>query len=234
MPGLFTSLRGLTLPVAFITAGLTIPAVAAQEIVTRTASASDAFQGYKGYLNLPVAQRNLFNVYYIVRIKNAAPGTVTAELLDQGKVSPIHFASDGRVSPLPTRDQLNRGAKVVFHAPKQASYAMKVRVFSTQPIARDYDAAGLAAGVRQANTALTHIAGIMAMAVPKLDRVYFPGGVGGTVRMSDGKEMPLPKALAGDDYPAGTPYFVPAKMPSAAHITLTKAPEAAMLAVPPS
>jgi hypothetical protein len=60
-------------------------------------------------------------------------------------------------------------------------------------------------------------AGIMAMAMPKLSQVSFPGAPSGEVVMADGKRVPLPLLK-------GVPSFTPSDFPSARTLRFPKAP----------
>ncbi len=184
-------------------------------ITTQEAAASDAFPGLKGFLNLPAAERSQINLYYAARIKRADPSAVKITLTHNGQSQPLHVGADGRITPLPTREQLNGGAKIKISGPASGSYAMKLHVFSTQPNGKTYDAPALATGIKQANSAMGKIAGALALMLPKLDRVYFVSGGTGEVEFANGQKKPLPKTTSAGEYPAGTPYFVPSQMTGA-------------------
>jgi len=210
-----------------------VPQVSTQGgISTSTAAASDAFPGLKGYLGLPAAERSQFSVYYVARIKRADKSQVKITLVDGGRQIPLTVQADGRITPLPTLAQLNSGAKVTISGPESGSYSMKIKVHSTQGNGRTYDAAGLALGVKQANSAVGKIAGAAAFLVKKLDRVYFIGGGAGTVEVN-GQQKALPRTDGADEYPAGTPYFVPSQFPGATRIILTNAASNALFDNPP-
>ena len=189
-------------------------------ISTSTASASDAFPGLKGFLSLPASERSQINVYYVARIKRADKSQVKITLVDGGRQIPLTVQGDGRITPLPTLAQLNGGAKITISGPQSGSYAMKIKVNSTQASGRTYDAAGLALGVKQGNAAVGKIAGAASFLVKKLDRVYFVGGGSGTVEVG-GQQKALPRTEAAGEYPAGTPYFVPSQFSGATRITLS-------------
>jgi len=190
-------------------------------ITTQEASASDAFPGLKGFLNLPAADRSQINVYYAVRIKHADPAAVKIVMTHNGQSQTLRVGPDGRITPLPTRDQLNSGARIRISGPASGSYAMKLHVFSPQPNGRTYDAAALATGVRQANAAMSRIAGPLALMLPKLDRVYFVGGGNGEAEFAGGQKKPLPRTTSAGEYPLGTPYFVPGQMNGATRLTFS-------------
>ncbi len=224
---------GLMASVAPAMAGQKLPPVTTENgVSTQSAAAADAFPGLKGFLNLPASDRSQINVYYTARIKNADPSKVRITLTDGGRSQDLNVARDGRITPLPTREQLNNGTRITISGPATGTYAMRIHVYSTQPNARTYDAAGLALGVKQGNAAMGKIAGALSMLLKKLDRVYFVGGGSGTV-LVDGQERQLPRTEGAGEYPAGTPYFQPSAFPGATKITLGNVPSIALFDNPP-
>ncbi|MGA9658973.1 MAG: hypothetical protein WBQ60_07740 [Asticcacaulis sp.] len=195
--------------------------VTANGITTQNASASDAFPGLKGFLNLPASARNQLSVYYVLRVKHADPAAVKITMSYKGQTTPIRLGSDGRLTPLPTRDQLNGGATVSISGPESAGVGMKLHVYSPQPDSTTYDAQALATGVQQGNAAMSKIAGPLALMLPKLDRVYMVGGGDGVAEWANGQKKPLPKTASKGEYPAGTPYFVPSDMKGAVRLTFS-------------
>ncbi|WP_031235210.1 hypothetical protein [Asticcacaulis sp. AC402] len=208
-----------------------VPAMA-QDMINQTGKASEALPGLQKFLNLPADERSQVSVYYNLRIKNCDTSKVTATLNAGGKETPLRIAADGRITPLPNRDQLNGGATITMNMPKTCTIGPKIKVHSTQPAGKSYDAAGLALGIKQGNGAMSKIAGAMALALKKLDRVYFVGGGDGTVEVG-GQKKPLPRTGANGEYPAGTPFFVPSQFPGASRINLTKAASTALFDTPP-
>lgn len=200
------------------------PATEADGMVTQNASASDAFPGYKGFLNLSPSERNLVDVYYILRIKRCDASKVSATLNEGARRIPLRIAPDGRITPLPTRAQLNGGATITTVRPESCSVAMKLKVTTTQGLQTSYDAQGLAQGVDQGNRAMSRIAGILAIGLAKLDRVYFIGGGEAVAVLDNGQKQPLPRTARKGEYPAGTPYYVPAQLRGATRIELSHTP----------
>jgi hypothetical protein len=76
---------------------------------------------------------------------------------------------------------------------------------------------------------MAKVGGILVLALPKLDRVYFVGSASGTLDSGQA----LPKSQGDNDAPDGTPYYVPSQMPGAAKIHLSNAPRIALFATPP-
>lgn len=208
------------------------PATTANGVTTQTASANDLFQGLQKFLNLPASDRSEVGIFYRLRIKNCDASQVSLSMTAGGQTVPLRIAADGRVSPLPTREQLNAGASVTISGPQACSVNPKVIVYSPQAAGRTYDADGLALGVKQGNAAMGKIAGVLALGLPKLDRVYFVGGGSGTVTIS-GQSQSLPRTAGAGEYPAGTPYFVPSDMAGANAISLTATPSVVLFDTPP-
>lgn len=220
---LLTSAALLLTTPAFATPSLP-PASEANGMVTQNASASDAFPGLKGFLNLSPNERNLVDVYYVLRIKRCDASRVSASLLDNGRRTPLHIAADGRIEPLPTRAQLNGDATVTTVRPESCTVAMKLKVTPTQGLKSSYDAHNLAQGVDQGNRAMRKIVGILAIGLAKLDRVYFVGGGEAMAVMDNGQKQPLPRTSGKGEYPSGTPYYVPDQMRGVARIELSRTP----------
>ncbi len=207
------------------------PALAAPAMKTETQKVS-GLPGIAGYYRLTAAEKSQFAIFYAVKIKHGSLADTTATLNDNGKHIPIHFAANGRLEPMPTREQVANGATLTVTYPANANVAMKLKVYSTQGPGHTYDAPGLALGVRQANKAMAKIGGLLVVALPRLDRVYFVGGGSGTIE-ADGKTFVLPVFKGDNEIPPGTPYFAPAQFPTATKIHLTNVPSNAFFATAP-
>lgn len=212
-----------------------VPALAQGDLppgmTTDTQKVSD-LPGLAGFYKLSPAEHSQFGVYYAVKIKHASLAGSSAVINDGDRKVPVRLGPDGRIEPTPTREQVEHGATITVTYPAAASKALKLRVFSTQPAGHDYDAQGLALGIRQANNAMGKIGGILVMALPRLDRVYFVGAGSGSVE-TGGQTQPLPKFQGDNEVPAGTPYFVPSQAPNATKIHLSGTPSLALFANPP-
>ncbi|MDI7774273.1 hypothetical protein [Asticcacaulis sp. EMRT-3] len=199
------------------------PATTANGMVTQSAQASQAFLGYKSFLNLSPGERDLIDIYYVLRIKHCDASKVRATLNDNGRAIPLRIEGDGRITPLPTRAQLNSDATITTVRPETCSVAMKLKVTPAQGLRQSYDANGLAQGIQQGNDAMNKIAGILAFTLSKLDRVYFVGGGEAVATTASGPQR-LPKTTQNGEYPAGTPYFVPGDVKGATRIQLSHMP----------
>jgi len=228
-----TYLRRTALLLALGTApllALPLPSLARQTtangLTTDTRPASD-IPFLQDFLNLSPAERSQIDVYFMVKIKHGDPSLTRITLNDRGNSVPIHIGPDGRLSPMPTREQVNDGATLTVTYQEGAGIAFKSNTFSPLQPSTTYDARSLALGLRQGNNIVKKVAGVLSLAVPPLDRVFFVGGGSGTVEI-DGKTVPLPQNQTKDKYPNGTPYFVPADMPGATRIHLSQTPKIAM------
>lgn len=187
--------------------------------------------GLQGFLNLPLSQKSQFDIYYAVKIKHASTEGIRLTLNDHGREIPLHMGPDGRISPMPTREQVNSGDTLTVVYPQEASEALKLKVYSTQPNGREYDAQGLSLGINQANRAMAKVGGILVLALQRLDRVYFIGSRSGTLE-ANGQTQTLPIFEGDNEIPAGTPYYVPSQMPDGVKIHLSNAPRIALFSTP--
>lgn len=201
------------------------PSVSAQaKMDQREVPAGQAFPFLEKYLSLPASERDHIEVAYAVKIKNGNASQAQLLLKYQGQSQKLNIASDGRITPLPTLTQLRGGAKVYMSAPADMSVSMKVRIFAKVPAAKTMAVAPLIKAVDQTNRSARKIAGVLAVAVPKQDRLYFAGAGNGRVVMADGSTKPLPKTHRADVFPAGTPFFVPADFPGAVSLSFDAVP----------
>ena len=206
-------------------------AASAQDMITDTRKISE-LPGLQGFLNLAPSEKSQFDIYYAVKIKHVDTSGISLTMNDNGREIPLHMGPDGRISPMATREQVNGGATITVVYPKEGSEALKLRVYSTQPNGREYDAKGLALGISQANHAMAKVGGLLVLAVPRLDRVYFVGANSGMLD-TDGQSQPLPTTSKADnEAPAGTPYYVPSQM-SGTKIHLSNPARIALFSTPP-
>ena len=203
-------------------------AASAQDMITDTRKISE-LPGLQGFLNLAPSEKSQFDIYYAVKIKHADTSGISLTMNDHGREIPLHMGPEGRISPMATREQVNGGATLTVVYPKEGSEALRLRVYSTQPAGREYDAQELALGINQANRAMAKVGGILVMALPRLDRVYFVGATSGTI---DGQPLPT-ISREENDAPAGTPYYAPSQMPGGTKIHLSNPARIALFSTPP-
>jgi len=205
----------------------------ANGMTTHKARADQAFPMLKGFLAIPVTQRDQISLGYTLKVKNAPTSQVKIQLFDQGQLSQISIDKDGRLSPIPTLAQLQRGAEIRLTGPQKASASLRLKIYSTQGLKPTYDAQGLNRGISRGNAAAKKVAGVIASALPKLDRVYFLGAANGRLTLGNSQSVILPVTAKAGEYPAGTPYFVASQYQDAGNLTFTKAPTQVMFDTPP-
>jgi hypothetical protein len=187
------------------------PAAAADKLV----DPKKVFSYLDAYLRLPAAERSRFKLNYYLHI-GPQPLTAPVWLVEGAKRTPIPLRADGRVERLPTPAQLD-GAKLQFGVEEGTKLGCTVGIETMAPPAAEMDAREVAASLVQAAAGVRKAAGIMAMAMPKLTQVSFPGAPSGDVVMADGKRAPLPLLK-------GVPSFNPSDFPGARTLRFPKAP----------
>lgn len=179
-------LAGLTM-LATATASSAQPAPARKAPVP----AAKLFPYLDRYLKLPPAERTMFGIAYVVTRDGAPARGLKMWLINGASREPIPVGTEGRVERLPTLTQL-RTAKVEIEAPADAKFGMRLLPIATLSSAAELSAADLARAVRQADAGAHKAAGLLGLAVPKFDRVSFPGAGGGQAVARDGGVTPLP------------------------------------------
>jgi len=109
------------------------------------------------------------------------------------------------------------GAKLQFGVEEGTKLGCTIGIETIAPPAAEMDAREVAAALAQAAVGVKKAAGIMAMAMPKLSQVSFPGVASGEVVMADGKHAPLPLLK-------GVPSFKPTDFPAAKTLRFPKTP----------
>lgn len=158
-------------------------------------AAAKLFPYLDRYLKLSPSERSLFAPAYFLKRDGVPARDVKIWLLEGTSRGQIPIDSDGRIEQLPTTAQLG-SAKVQLDAPVGAKFTMSLKSSSSLRPSTEMSAAELARSVRQADVGMHKAAGLMAIAVPKLDRVIFTGGAGGQAVMSNGSTAPLPGGAA--------------------------------------
>ena len=188
------------------------------------ASADKAFPLLKGFLSLSPQERDRITIIYILKVKHGDIKQVSITLKDNGQSQKLSILSDGRISPLPTLNQIKNGARIKVTGPAGISSALRLRVLAAQPYMQVIDASTLSAGIAQTNKVAKKLAGVLAGAVPKITSAYFSGANQGVVINSDGTQQPLPLSPGNSMIAKGTPYFSPQNHPKAVKIRLNAVP----------
>ena len=173
------------------------------------------FSYLDAYLKLPAAERSRFKINYYLHV-GPAPLTAPVWLVEGAKRTPIPLRADGRVERLPTLAQLD-AAKLQFGVEPGTKLGCTVGIETIALPAAEMDAREVAAALVQAAAGVRKAAGIMAMAMPKLTQVSFPGVPSGEIVMADGKRAPMPLLK-------GVPSFTPTDFPAAKTLRFPKAP----------
>jgi len=188
------------------------PAMAADKVVP----ASRALPFLENYLKLPPAERSHFTMAYYLRV-GGQPLTAPVWLVQGERRTRVPISPKGKVERLPTLAELAEGQLSIG-----VDSETKVgTTFGLEPLlapAADLDAKELAAAVAQATVGQRKIAGVMALAMPKLKDVEFVGVPSGEVEFADGRRAPLPLTK-------GVPTYDPAVLANAKRIHLPKVPD---------
>ncbi len=188
------------------------PAVASDKLV----DPKKVFRYLDEYLKLPAAERSRFRINYYLHL-GPQPLTAPVWLVEGATKTPVPLrASDGRVERLPTAAQL-ANAKIQIGVEEGAKLGLSIGIETLAAPTAEMDARDVAAALAQAAAGVKKAAGIMAMAMPKLTQVSFPGVASGEVITADGKRSPLPLVK-------GAPTFKPADFRNARTLKFPKAP----------
>jgi hypothetical protein len=196
-------------------AALLLPAAPAFA-ANKTLPAQRLYRYYDNYLALPAAERSHFTVAYYLKQQDGAPLAAPVWMVDGARRTPIPLRADGKMLRLPTAAEL-ANAKVEFGIDETAKIGLGVGPEPSAAPSADLDARDLALAVSQAASGMKKMAGIMALAVPKVQEVAFLGAGSGEVEFADGHRAPLPLVK-------GSPTYNPANQPNARRIHLARVP----------
>jgi hypothetical protein len=180
----------------------------------------------EAYLKLPVRERSLFNLAYYAMAGGQPARNVRLTLLHGGRRAPMAIGDDGRISGLPSLQQLQSGAQVEGDAPDGLKLSVALGIEPALRPAATLPAPELAAAITQAAAGAKKAAGVARMFVPKLEAVAFRGATFGEVVRQDGSRARLPMAERG-------PSFAPAQWPGAREIRLDRTPSAIFIGPAP-
>jgi PAB1-binding protein PBP1 len=201
------------------------PAVAQAPAAERSVPIDKVFPYYDRYLKLPAADRTRWALSYRIDAGGKPATGVKLAYRDAGGArTPITVAPDGRMEPLPTLAQFAAGTTVAVSAPPETKFGVSLDIVPRMAPAARMDARELAASADQATKGAKKAAGLIGLAVPRFERVVFPGATGGTVE-TPGGARPLPTLGANR-----TPYFEPKAWPGATAVAFETAPTRMLLA----
>ncbi|MBS0360018.1 MAG: hypothetical protein JSR98_01455 [Proteobacteria bacterium] len=187
------------------------PALAANKL----GDARAAFPMLANYLKLPSAERSRFAPAYYFKAAGQPLAAPVWMILD-GKRTPFPIDANGRVGRLPTPAELDRG-KLEIGVDATAKIQISLSVEPLVPPSADLDAQELAEAIAQAATGSRKAAGLLALAVPRLDDVVFVGAGSGEIEFADGHKAALPIVK-------GQPIYTPSAQPGARRIRLARTP----------
>ncbi|HYE43769.1 MAG TPA: hypothetical protein VEA15_10285 [Caulobacteraceae bacterium] len=190
------------------------PAFAAAD---KTVPCDKVFPFLENYLKIPAAERNRFTVAYYLMVDGKAPKGLQGWLGTGATRTAVPIGADGKVQRLPTLAQLKAKTPLTFDGMEAAKFSINMVVEPLMRPAVEIKAAELSLAVAQAAKGAKKAAGLMAVAVPKLDRVLFKGVSAGTVVHADGKTTPMTVVK-------GSPVFDPEKQKTAATLRFARAP----------
>ena len=159
------------------------PAAAADRLVP----AKKLFPYLDAYLRLPPAKRSRFVPTYILA-KDRPAGLW---IVGGAQRIALPIAADGKVLRLPTAAQWET-AQIQVSGPEGAKYGISMQLEALAPLATEFDAAGLATSIAQANEGIRSAMGIAGLMAPKTERVAFKGVAAGDAVFPDGRSVLLP------------------------------------------
>lgn len=174
------------------------------------------------FLNVPASDRASFTLAYYLRQNGVLATNVDGRLYDRlGQVA-IRAGADGRLTPLPSRDQLSRRPRITFALPERTRLTTEMELEPTARAATEMDAVQLAGSVRQAGAVLRRFTGVLSFMVPRIRRVIFTGPVSGIAVARDGHEVRLASVRDGL-------VFDPSLLPTAATLRFASTPTKVVL-----
>ena len=196
------------------------PALAAG---SKTVPCDKAFPFLDNYLKIPAAERTRFTLAYYLQVDAKPPKNLKGWLGEGAARAPVPIAADGRVQRLPTLAQLKAKTPLSFDVPETTKFSVNMVIEPLVRPAAEISAADLALAVAQAAKGAKKAAGLMSVAVPKMESVVFKGVSAGTVVHADGRTAALPVIK-------GSPVFEPGKQKGATTLKFARAPSQMMIA----
>ena len=212
----------LSIATALFAVALAGSAVAETE--TKTVPADKVFPFITNYYGLPPADRAHFHLVYSLM----SQGTKLSDISLSLNGAPISIGPTGVISPLPTDAQLKAKATVTFSRPAGSKFGISLGVFPNAQPQQTMDVHPLNLAIDEARRGAKSMAGLLALAVPTLDRLNVLGVTTGQVKTADGQVHPLPFTAAqtdknGNKQPAHVTY-VPADWPTAQTLIFNASP----------
>ncbi len=212
----------LTAAVAF--AALTFAGGALAGNETKTVAADKVFPFITNYYALAPADRAHFHLVYSLLVQGAKASDISLSL----NGAPITIGQNGVLSPLPTDAQLKAKAQITYTRPAGSKFGVSLGVFPNAQPQPSMDVRPLNQAIEEARKGAKSMAGLLALAVPTLDRLMVYGVTSGQVKLADGQVKSLPFTAAttdknGGKHPAHLTY-VPADFPTAQSLSFNATP----------
>lgn len=175
------------------------------------------------YLGIPAADRTRFALVYYLKINGKpAVGQTLWAVSASGARTALTTGADGRFTKLPSLVDLKSGTLDVQKARASDKYGISMEIQPLVRLTETVSAADLIAAMDQCNAAIRKKAGLIGLAIPKMEQVVFPHGEG-TVVLTGGKTAAMSLVRTA-------PAFKPAVHPGAVAVKFTKVPARALLA----
>ncbi|MFN3229420.1 MAG: hypothetical protein ACK41P_06160, partial [Asticcacaulis sp.] len=171
-------------------------------------------------LKLAPSERTHMKMTYRFKITGTEARDLKIRLLSGQKVTPVTIGPKGEPSVYPTLEDLKNKAQLQFEAPKEPKVSISMELRPTTPAGTDIPVADLVKAIDQVNNGSRKMAGVLALAVPKMNAIFLFGGTNGRVVMADGSQRTLPTVSAGK-----VAVFVPDNHKGAARLVFDTAPE---------
>ncbi len=197
-------------------AAATLSAAPSALAANKVIDAGKVFPFLEAYRNLPAAERTKFKLVYYLHV-GPQPITAPVWLVDGAQRTLVPLRADGRVERLPTSAELAH-AKLEIGMDAAVKMGVNMGVEPMTPPATELDAAELAQSIAQAAVGAKKSAGIMALAMPKLQDVAFVGASSGEVIFADGRRAALPLVK-------GVPTYNPTTLPGAKTLRFARPPQ---------
>lgn len=203
-------------------AALAVPVVAVAAD-RKTVPLKKVFPYYDLYLGIPAAERTRFALVYYLKINGKPAAGQTLWAVSAGGVrTALTTGPDGRFARLPGLADLQGGTLDVEKARASDQYGVSMEMQPLVRLTETVAAADLVAAMDQCNAAIRKKAGLIGLAVPKMEQVVFPQGAG-LVVLPGGGTAPMSTVRAA-------PAFRPAAHPGAVAVRFSKIPGRALLA----
>ena len=216
--------RRMILTAAAAFAALTFAGGALAGNETKTVPADKVFPFITNYYALAPADRAHFHLVYSLIGQGAKLSDISLSL----NGAPINIGPNGVLSPLPTDSQLKAKATVTYSRPAGSKFGISLGIFPNAQPQQTMDVRPLNQAIDEARKGAKSMAGLLALAVPTLDRLMIYGVTSGQVKLADGQVKPLPFTAEttdknGGKHPAHLTY-VPAGFPTAQNLIFNATP----------